>query len=370
MKTHYVNLETLIKQCRGAALGDLPWDTLLSNICKWVEGDRAMMMHASHGQPYSATYSVNHDLSVLAKYNENYNGTDPRMPFSKLTPPGHTRTGQQYLPNSEIENTKYFNTISKNTNILDSVHSVIVDSPEIGRQAISIHRGFENEFFQKAHVERMQALLPHLTDAYEYAIRVAGQFTPESERTSASILVNQKLQTHILNGKLSNVLIGCEDLMWNGEFLRPKTDILKQFIFLAIQRANIGGLSNCRIQVSDPLISEIKPYIQITILPCPNVIDWLPDIKNKVMFHICRHQQNVDTSNAQIFYSLYSLTKAECRTLDSLLTTRDLKQASKKIGISYETSRWHLKNIYQKTGLSTQDTLLRAISEMDLSRAL
>lgn len=369
MKKQTIDLKCLKAECRDAALGDMPWEKLLANICDWVEGDRAMMMYAAQGQPYNASFSYNHDLSVLAKYNANFNGADPRMPFSKLTLPGYTRTGQQYITNSEIEHTEYFNTISKNTDILDSVHSVILDSPLSGRQAISIHRGFKNDFFQTTHIERMQALLPHLTDAYEYAIRVTGQFSVTGVRKDVSVLVNQKLRTRVLNGDLSHILIGCDSLMWNGDFLRPKNETLRKFLSLAIEQATLGISSNCRIQISDPALSENRPYVQITVLPRPNVIDWLANVEDTVLFHICRLQQNEDSSNAEIFYKLFNLTKSECRTLDSLLSTHDLKQTSKETNVSYETIRWHLKNIFQKTGYSKQDKLLRAIIEMDLSNA-
>lgn len=367
MKKTTVNLETLRLECRDAALGELPWEALLSNICEWVGGDRAMMMHASHGKPYKASFSYNHDLSVLASYNANYNGNDPRMPYSKLTLPGYTRTGQQYVPNSKIEHTDYFNEISRNTDILDSVHSVISDTPISGRQAISIHRGFDNEFFDSAHVERMQILLPHLTDAYQYAIKVSGKIGAAIENEDCSILINTKLRGLLLNGDPLSILMGCESLNWNGEYLRPKNQVLREFLSLAIERAKIRITSQCRLQVTDPLISEVRPFIQISVLPRPRLIDWLPNVEDMVMLHIVRLQDSVQNTNIDIFCKVFKLTKSETRTLNSILKTTDLRHAAQQSNVSYETLRWHLKNIFQKTGYNKKDKLLHAISQMDLS---
>lgn len=369
MKHKRIDLDVLKTQCRETALGDLPWETLLANICDWLGGDRAMMMYAAHGEPYKASFSHNHDMSVLAKYNENYNGSDPRMPFSKLTRPGMTRTGQQYVPNSEIKDTDYFNVISINTDICDSVHSVIMDSPILGRQAISVRRGFKNEFFESSSTDQMQALLPYLTDAYQYSIRVSGRLDPHFKNECCCLLIDKTLRGTLLNGEPLDILADCESLGWNGEYLRPKNLALREFLSLAIQRARSGISSRCRLKTDNYSLQAGPSFLEISVLPRPRFIDWLPDIEGKVMIHIAKASDIQQSSNAEVFRKIFKLTKSETRTLMSLLKTGDMRQAAQESNVSYETMRWHLKNIFNKTGYNKKETLLRAVSEMDLSNS-
>jgi|GEM_PF-1995138 len=369
MKKKRLTLQYLKSQCRDAAMGELPWDILLGNICDWLEGDRAMMLSAHHGKPYSSTVSYNHDLSKIMKYNKGFNGSDPRMPFSKLTLPGQTRTGQQYVRNEDIKHTEYFNVISRAGDQLDSLHSVIMDTPGSGRQAISIHRSFKNQLFEPSDIENMEALLPHLTEAYQYAVKVSGKLSNKIGCRDCALLIKPDLQTKCLSGDPLDVLLGNEFLGWNGEYLRPHSEALVKFLDLTVKRARNGISSQCRIRVSSPSDPKRNPFIQLTISPRPRLIDWLSDAQDTVMLYASRQEENIDTSNCEIFSKIYQLTKSECRTLIALLETDDLKKAASKSQVSYETVRWHLKNIFQKTGYNKQETLLKAVMEMDLSNS-
>ncbi len=369
MRNKRFTLQYLKSQCRDAAMGELPWEILLGNICDWLEGDRAMMLSAHYGQPYSSTVSYNHDLSKILKYNKEFNGSDPRMPFSKLTMPGQTRTGQQYVRNEDIKDTEYFNVISRAGDQLDSLHSVIMDTPGSGRQAISIHRSFKNNLFELSDVDNMNALLPHLTEAYQYAVKVSGKLSTKIGSRDCALLVKPDLQSKCLSGDPFNIFSGNEFLGWNGDYLRPKNEALQKFLVLTMRRARKGVSSQCRLRVNYPSETEVNPFIQITIFPRPKLIDWLSDTEGAVMLYATRLEENTDTSNCDIFSKIYRLTKSEFRTLKALLETNDLKMAALKSEVTYETVRWHLKNIFQKTGYNKQETLLKAVIEMDLSNS-
>ena len=136
-----------------------------------------------------------------------------------------------------------------------------------------------------------------------------------------------------------------------------------------MRRARKGVSSQCRLRVNYPSETEVNPFIQITIFPRPKLIDWLSDTEGAVMLYATRLEENTDTSNCDIFSKIYRLTKSEFRTLKALLETNDLKMAALKSEVTYETVRWHLKNIFQKTGYNKQETLLKAVIEMDLSNS-
>jgi len=57
----------------------------------------------------------------------------------------------------------------------------------------------------------------------------------------------------------------------------------------------------------------------------------------------------------------YQLTKTEARLTRNLSQGSTLRQAATAAELSYETARWYLKSIFQKTGTSRQTELIRAL---------
>lgn len=66
---------------------------------------------------------------------------------------------------------------------------------------------------------------------------------------------------------------------------------------------------------------------------------------------------------AESLQSLYGLTPAEAALAAALAAGSDLKTYTREADLSYETARWHLKNIFSKTGTSRQADLIRLLLE-------
>ncbi|MGB8259545.1 MAG: helix-turn-helix transcriptional regulator, partial [Terracidiphilus sp.] len=58
---------------------------------------------------------------------------------------------------------------------------------------------------------------------------------------------------------------------------------------------------------------------------------------------------------------LYQLTPAECRLTNLLAQGSDLACAATQLSISVETARFHLKQVFRKTGTNRQSELVRLI---------
>ena len=69
----------------------------------------------------------------------------------------------------------------------------------------------------------------------------------------------------------------------------------------------------------------------------------------------------VPPSRAQVLKDLYQLTPLETRLADLFLQGIDLKQAAEELKLTYENTRFHLKQIFRKTNTSRQTELLRLL---------
>ncbi len=57
----------------------------------------------------------------------------------------------------------------------------------------------------------------------------------------------------------------------------------------------------------------------------------------------------------------YSFSATEARLAQSLSRGVPLREAADTAGLTYETARWHLKGIFQKTGTARQTDLVRLL---------
>ena len=69
----------------------------------------------------------------------------------------------------------------------------------------------------------------------------------------------------------------------------------------------------------------------------------------------------VPPSRARVLRDLYQLTPLEGRLADLFLQGVDLKQAAEELKLTYENTRFHLKQIFRKTNTSRQTELLRLL---------
>ena len=66
----------------------------------------------------------------------------------------------------------------------------------------------------------------------------------------------------------------------------------------------------------------------------------------------------VQRSDVDLVRALYALTDSEARLAARLLAGDSLRDAADVAGIAYETARWHLKALFQKTGTNRQAALV------------
>jgi len=363
-----ISLKDVKKSCRAAAVGDYLWEDALKDVTLWLEADRGLSLHSHKGKAYSIGLNYNHDLSASGAYNKSPNLRDPREKSSKKTSVGETKTGQQYLSNQEILKTDYYNEILIKTDAMDSLHTVLMDTPILGRHAISLHRSFKNDYFQSHDIEKMQLILPDLVGAFSYSAKITGLLGSKDLRDSFGGLLNECLRIHSLSGDIGQILKGCEALRYDGNFLRPKSKALSTFFNLGFRRAIDGHTSRCQVKIDSPNFTGLHPVINISVSPRPKLIDWLPSDDPVVLLHVTKDQEET-AGDIDIFAAIFDLTSAEKNMLFEILHAGSLKDAALSASVTYETARWHLKNIYLKTGYSKQETLLRAVREMDLSNA-
>lgn len=346
----------------------MSWDVLLGNLCTWVGGEKALFLSGTSDGRYSGTSCYNFDFgNVVAKYNNGFNSQDPRLPYSKRMTAGQSDTSQNLIPNGLLVDTEYFNEIYVPSNICDSLHSVLADNRQLGRQAISIYRGFGTDFFQTHEIERMKGIQPYIMQALEYAVWISALPRDRTEGQLCSTLLSENLRFRPIKGKLSETLDECVSLSLAGDQLIPRTDAIRDVFGIAFQKARRGLSTRMKLAVSHHDFGHKSDFIELTFRRVPMNISWMDPDDTSVMLCASRIEQDKSGDNHQLFATAFSLSPAETRLLGDLLRDSDLRKASANLGIKYETARWHLKNMLHKTRYARRYDLVHAARNLDLS---
>ena len=343
-----LSIELLERRCRDAATGAYAWDALLRDIGQWVGGSKGMMLGAGLLGPHRHTLDWNHDPKGLARYNSYYNRFDPRTPYARLTPLHGAQLGQKYVRNESIAKTEYFQAINLDCDVKDSVHGIIANDAEIGRRSISIQRGFKEDFFAEAQAERLAAILPVLERAMKDSIRVARSVAGHMSGNGYCYMVVDRARRVIFaDSSQDDQLARSGPLALAGDLLASGNEGVDRAIEQAIDTALV-----------ERPVSLHLAGVKMEFSRVPQALAWLAEDDHCFLAVVAQEKQAA--TSARLFATAHDFSAREADILAILLAEDDLRVAASQCGLSYETVRWHLKNMQMKCGVSRRETMLAA----------
>ena len=358
------NLDTIRHACREVAAGDRDLVSLVSQITDFVDGGKGSLFSAQNGGAYKSVAIFGFDPKLFLEYDDGMNLQDPRKPSSMRLTAGDADTGQSFLSNETLQKVYpgYYNDISLRGNIKDSVHGVIADDPVLGRQPISIQRGFSDDLFGSAEIEKMTAVLPYLSDMLHYAKLVT------VPKAAYSCLLAPDLTLFHLDGdpeilrsapRTQAIVITRKG---HDDQLSLNTDGGGRLLRRLWAQAYQGRSHVIRFR-HDAVTDHV-----LTISPAPSLLNWVWPGRKRVLCRIDLSNRDLLTPDASDIYAdAFGLTPAEGRVLAALTTGRPSGELALNLGISAETLRWHVKNILSKTRHSRRSDLIQAARSNDLT---
>ncbi|WP_435201529.1 helix-turn-helix transcriptional regulator [Qipengyuania sp. 902] len=352
-----VTAEQLARRCEAAGFGEYCCQDLLRDIAEWVGGSKAMLLGMPGGGPYRRSLDWNHDRVAIERYNSHYNRFDPRSGLSLLTPVHQSQLGQQYVRNENIEHTEYFEAINRFGDVRDSVHGIIGDDAEFGRQSISVQRGFGEAYFELAEADRLSALLPILEKALRNSLRAARLLSAHRDPGDfAYLVVDRGLALRYADHG------GCDSGTLGGAALFIARDRLAGM--------DCATLAVVESAVAKALEGETLSFrlggASIEVSPLPSPLQWMGS--DSVFLSIARARDAI-TSRAKLFAAFHNFTERETAILEVLMRETDMRRAGQAIGISYETLRWHVKNMCHKAHQARRESLIIAALSGDFGAA-
>lgn len=236
--------------------------------------------------------------------------------------------------------------------------------------SITIERRFDRGPVERHYVDLLDGLRPHLARAAMLSARLA----LERARTAAATLESLGLPAAVLGGR-GQLLAGnrllepmipaiLQDASARLRFTDPRADRLLQAGIDALWNHGKGGFPQ-----SFPVAgADGRPASVAHLLPVKGRARDVFGGMHSVL--VIMPLAGMAVAPAGLVQALFDFTPAEARVAIALGEGASIDDAARRLGVSRETVRTHLRAIFSKTGVSRQSALVRLLAGLSPPGAL
>jgi DNA-binding CsgD family transcriptional regulator len=242
------------------------------------------------------------------------------------------------------------------------------DSSRETTDVFSLYRGRNQGPMNGATLQQLQMLVPHARNALAlhakiseaYSFQLLSEAAMES-MSIAALQVTRDGRVKYANRVASRYLRDGDGLRQNGGFLFAVDAVTNEKLRNLIADA-ARGTSNDPPPVGGALQvlrrKTTTPF-KVTVVPAPKE-HRLSFLEPSALVFIADPASPVRSRGA-ILQQLYGLTATEARLATLFLQGFDVREVAERLSVTYETARFHLKRVMEKTGARRQAELIRLI---------
>jgi len=266
----------------------------------------------------------------------------------------------------------------------DAEYSMIVGIPEDNGYltGLGVHRRRESSDFTPAEVSSFGLLIPHLKKAISLQRKFA--HLDFDRRVTLEALDHFPLGMILMNqdGKIINANRGASEILEQADGLteidnklvvanEAEHNELMRAVSTAIHSARQGNIQPGHAQMISRA-SDAEPYPAVVRTLWGNHLRFgLGMINEPVAVLFITIPGLPQESPTELLRRLFGLTPQEARLTECLVNGQSLRKSGDALGISNETARVHLRNIFSKTDTNRQGELIAKVLAtpvwMDLS---
>jgi len=312
------------------------------------------------------------DESYVNSYINHYIVNNLWIGAPELQAPGKIRTDQSldeyYKSPGLYRKSDYFNEWLKPQGFYYSLGTNLL-SYDFTNTKFYMYRPEQAGAFSRRDIARFRQLSRHMMNAMEVTRRLALKDTQISE--AFSFIDRLKFGVVFLDERLSIVQANCfaEDLIRTADGLHVKGGAIGathradgKKLSEAIQSAldvNQGRSEDIPYTTSIRRPSGKRPFCVMAI-PLPRRPNLFLASSSAVVLFISDPEQEPVVAT-ECLQRRYGLTATEAKLAQYLTRGSALREVAEQAGLSYETARWYLKIIFQKTGTRRQPELVRLL---------
>ncbi|OOG25370.1 hypothetical protein B1C78_06870 [Thioalkalivibrio denitrificans] len=367
-------LNQLIDRIYAAAVDATVWPEVMESLQDAFRCTSVGLYCADmHSGDVSVVELRDIDPGYVRDYVQYYMRDNPWCRVPELQVPGCIRTDRSldayYKRPGYYRSTEYYNDWMKPQGFIHSLSTTLRSDGDL-RTKFYMYRGQRPGEFTRPEFRRFQNLSGHLMRA----VGVAYRLNQREAGTAGGLSVLDHLRFGVIlldtGLRLVHANRFAEELLARGEGLHVRDARVRALHAednRALEATLSGALSVHMGWSTDlPQAAGIRRErgrrpLRATAVPLARLSESLfmvrraavalmisdPELEAVVPDHWLRHR--------------YGLTGAEARLARSLVRGESLRAAADSNGLTYETARWYLKNIFQKTGTGGQPQLVKTL---------
>jgi DNA-binding CsgD family transcriptional regulator/PAS domain-containing protein len=377
-----------IRRLYEAATDAGKWPAFLEELARCFGGKGAHIVRVNprdHVLSFSALYGFDNairklygrdgeDLDMAFRRFEAHFGqlmpTDPRVRFVEQYP-GRPLSCRSAISAAELHASQMYQEILRPA---DVEYSLVVSAPEDDGSLImfGVFRNRRSTLFSDHDVEAFGALIPHVKQAValserlarvDFAHRVAFEAL---DSLAMGVLIVDEHARIVHASATARRVIDADDgvALLNGALkLQSRDDDarLRGAIWDAIARARSGATPPAQA-VAINRASGKEPYPALVCALWGNHLRCgLGRLDRPLAIVFVSIPEEPQEAPAELLRRLFGLTLAEARLCERLVQGETVEEAAQDLKIAKDTARVHLRNVFDKTGVSRQAELIAKI---------
>jgi DNA-binding CsgD family transcriptional regulator/PAS domain-containing protein len=366
-----VALSKLLCALYDAAGDSSLWSVFLRELAHVTRGNQSgILLHDLKRGEHSVSLQWGIDPASARLYQEYYGTRDLWM--QKATPhiyAGWLATSEEICPLEELVRSEFYNDYLQPNEMAHAMWGVIENSPARIIN-IGIYRDLRKRPFRGGDLNLLRFLAPHLDRAFRMHLQLSELKTRADNLQNAIDMVATGIILLGSNSRIIHMNHAAAKLLAEDNGL-----IALQGRLHAERTTETATLHNLIAQAQDTsrgkgvgpagaisISRRTRPALQVLIAPVRNIhldaacpvyaIAFVTDPSQKVR------------PTADILQTLYGLTPAECRVTLLLGDDYAPPAIAGLIGVSRNTLKTQLTNIYRKTGTSRQSQVVRLVVQL------
>ena len=363
-------LSGLLGALYDAAANPEIWDKFLQQLAHHTRATSAGLVMIDGGRhlfTISSSWEVAPEATRL--YQEYYGALDIWAQRGLTMPAGYVCPSESLWPPSEMLKSELYNDFMKQFGIEHGLFGVL-ENAEARWASVSLYRDVSCAEFEGSTQELLTFLSPHMQRAFKLHLQFA-ELKAQSQKLETALdmlptgifFLGAKGEILIMNRSASALVAEKDGILATPRGLRAELPVESSSLEKAI--AGAISLSNGKVITSGETVRvsrRTRSPLHVLISPIRN-----SNISGISVGQTIRAVAFVTDASRRprptqdILRTLFGLTPAECRVALLLSDGLAPKKIASIIGVSDNTVRAQIKNIFSKTGVNRQGELIRLL---------
>lgn len=364
-------LSELLLGIHAMALDASAWEPTVRKLAEHFGAERALLFSPS---PYASQLpgvALELDPEILREYAAHWYQYDiwtHRADALGLFTQPEVMLAHDLIPHADFMRSTVYNECLRRNGVARLMAAAVMPTRRIGEPLHMVgafYRSAGRPAFSEQDRRRYAALLPHLALAMQIFARIARfeaslelwQWSAERMADAVLFLAEDGRVLHMTPSAAERLCnSGCVGIL-GGRLAARGPASNRQRLTAALHASTTGTA----MQVT--LVDRAgRPGLTLTVARVPPHLAEAtpgPRLASLVFLSVPRQTADCVTKEAR---ERYSLTWAEMHVLEHLLRGHAPRQIASELGVAVSTVRTHLKRLYAKTGTSSQQELIAAVS--------